>query len=236
MTGQKPPEGPEQLAGGWHGLSSEDETLLDLFTSATKKTRAPEDIEEMYLMEYGDSASAENLGGYHQRGDLLVAAFRPQPAVIYHPGCRGDLSAAKRNPHARVIHLDQEDSYMRTMTDGGYEAYTGDHNLFIPEVLADVVILFNAGVIPNDQLKKVTKADALVVVNNYHLAATFMAQHCPDFELVGAVQGNEPQTVVRDINIAKLGTMPTPDEELSWPPHSETIFAFQRHDKTAFAE
>lgn len=169
----------------------------------------------------------EDEGGYINRAKTLITELGPTPDVIYYPGSNIDLSFTKVFPDARVIHVDKEEMVIDKMKRGGYEAYIADMNEFVPDDLADVVVIFNAGYIEQEQLNKVTKPNGLVVVNNYHLAATFMQNKTPDFSLAGAVLSKEPNRVIKNFNTEELGKMPKGDE-VSWPPHSETIFAFQK--------
>ncbi len=226
---KSPQPQPQEIAGQWSSSTPEDSArvvkVLELLRA--KNERTVKDIEELYAADYGNGESADIPGGYHQRADLLIDRFRPQPAVIYHPGSHLDLGVAKRHPHTRVMHVDKEQWVIDLMQQGGYEAHAADHNQFIPDTAADVTILFNAGRIPNDQLLKVTQHDGLVVVNNYHYAATYMALYCPDFKLVGAIEPDDPLTILSDFDMSRLGVIPAPNE-IVWPAYADTIFAFQR--------
>lgn len=181
-------------------------------------------IDELSEMPYGDYESPT---GYHQRAKKLIERLGVSPGVIYYPGSNLDVGFTKLFPASRVIHVDLDQDVVDEMAAAGYEAKVADMKSFIPDEPADVVVVFNAGYIEQDQLKRVLKPNGLVIVNNYHRAATFMRDSCPDFSLQGVVMQNSSDIVdPSDFDVAELGQLPK-DGEIIWPAHSETIFAFR---------
>lgn len=182
------------------------------------------DIEATYHRMYCDGAT----GSYFTAAKALLNYLGAVPQTIYYPGSNVDLSAAKAFSHSRVIHVDLDSWSIDKLKAGGYEAYLDDRDEFIPDTQADVVILFNAGYIADEQLKKITAARGIVLANNYHRAASFMLANCPSFELTAAAQADlNPEHVIEDFDASQLEAMPSSDD-YDWPAHSETIFAFRR--------
>jgi len=204
--------------------SSTGDLLKSLGVVKPKQT-----LEQQFQSEYG---GYELEHSYHMRAKKLIDGFRESPAVIYYPGSNIDISFTKLFPTSRVVHTDTEDNAIMKLQEAQYEAYAADMHEFVPSEFADVVVIFNAGYMTQEELEKVTKPGSIVVVNNYHNAATFMRDECPDFSLVGSIMKDNPTTIVRDFDVAELGVLPK-QGEIVWPSHSETIFAFQRQETSS---
>ena len=77
---------------------------------------------------------------------------------------------------------------VRDLQKVGLEAYEGDMATFrLPDdIKADVVFIKNAGFMTQEQLDEVVADEGLVVVNNWHGAADYMSESCPDYSLIDA--------------------------------------------------
>lgn len=189
------------------------------------KSRQGMSADEVFEKEYSGHSEPTNYG---LKASKLIDNFFGTPSTIYYPGSYYDLSFTKLYPEARVIHVDIESEPVEAMRRSGYEAYKADRDEFVPDDPADIVVIFNAGYAAEEHLKKVTKPGSLVIVNDWHHAATFMNESCPDFSLVGVVGNNNPEKIIEDFDTSKLGRMPGQDEGLDISPYSDIIFAFQR--------
>jgi hypothetical protein len=199
-----------------------DELAKKLFERIKEIDALP--IEEQFIGSYRNFEAKDS---FTQRAARLIEDSGVNPQVIYYPGCNVDLSFAKLFPKSRVIHADIDDKVMKKMTEGGYEAHTADMNEYIPDQPADVVVIFDAGYIPQEHLEKIMNPQGIVLVNNWHWAATYMRDNAPDFALNGVVEGGDPEKIIKDFSIQELGKMPEPDE-IRFAPHSNDIFAFMR--------
>lgn len=166
--------------------------------------------------------------GYTERAARILGALGCEPKVIYYPGSNLDVSWTRQYPNADVFHVDTDDGAMNDLRSAGYNAVTADMHYYVPPKQADVVCIFNAGYMSNDQLRKVTAPEAVVVVNNYHKAGIYMRDFCVDFKFAAAIEQGTDGKVQTDFDLAQLGVLPARDE-IVWPAHSETILAFRKN-------
>lgn len=155
----------------------------------------------------------------------LVTHVGVIPQVVYYPGSSNDHTIADAfiAEGARVINADINEESVAELKNLGYEAYTADMHTFELDEKANVVVIFNAGYMTQAELEKVATPEALIIVNNYYNAASFMYKECPDFQLIAAHTNAE---IVTDTRLE----MPHDDQltkDSIWF-SADTIFAFQR--------
>lgn len=117
--------------------------------------------------------------------DIAASLGISNPNVVYNPGCGTHATLATAFPEARAIFIDKDKEAMHWMHRGGFEAYTADmHEYKLPDGLtADIVLILNAGHMTEDELREVLSEKGIVIVNDWHGAASYMRTECPGFEL-----------------------------------------------------
>lgn len=113
-----------------------------------------------------------------------------EPLILYNPGCGQHVSLATTFPDTRTILVDEsgdvEHEYLQHNIDEPdrmFEFYRANmHDFILPDnVLADVTLIFNAGYMTEAELDKVVADNGIVIVNEWHKAASYMWDNCPSY-------------------------------------------------------
>lgn len=148
----------------------------------------------------------------------IAAANSIEPKVLYNPGSNRHVSLATAFPEARTIFADTDAEAMHEVAREGFETYQADmHSFTLPDgLLADMVLILNAGFMTEQELDHVTKPDALVIVNNWHGAHDFMQRQCPGYHLVGAEDDSGYTSDTNTVNTTRFTT------------NSDALFVYKR--------
>lgn len=127
---------------------------------------------------------------------LADSTLDEPPRVIYNPGCGEHVSVATTFPDARTIFVDPdgnvEHRFLERQTapenDIAFEFYRDDmHTFILPDNLkADLLLLLNAEqTMTQEELNNVMQVGGVVAANNWHGAANYIADECPNYQLTG---------------------------------------------------
>lgn len=171
---------PEEIAGYYNGRAAADKAVELLKRSGVV---TPE-LEGMY--EHQDKEFRTALQDIAMSLDVV-------PEVVYNPGCDRHVTLATAFPKARSIFVDTDVDAVHDVSSGGFEAHVADmHTYKLPDgIKADIVLILNAGHMTEEELKKVTADGGLVIVNDWHGAASYMKGECPNFELQEGVSSEQ---------------------------------------------
>lgn len=125
-----------------------------------------------------------------------------RPLVAYNPGCGTHVSMAEVLPEgSRAIFVDSDGDVVHTFAQRNantedkprYEVYQDEMEHFrLPDNLrADLVLIYNAGHMTPESLDEIVKPGGIVVVNEWHGAASYMREHCPNYQHAGMVEAED---------------------------------------------
>lgn len=141
---------------------------------------------------------------FKQRIKSIISEFvgNDEPIVAYNPGSGTHVSMVEALPQgSRAIFLDHDGEvahkFVQRNNDGSgrepYEFYLTEMNNFeLPEgIMADMVLIYNAGHLDQESLDKVTKVGGVVIVNEWHGVASYMKDSCPNYEPLSVVEAED---------------------------------------------
>ena len=119
------------------------------------------------------------------------------PEILYNPGSGMHVSLAKVFEGSRTIFSDVDGDVEHAFIqhnldqpDDAFEFYRADmHSFKLPDgIAADVTLILNAGYMTEEELNDVVAENGIVIVNDWHSAATYMSENCPSYKLVKKVE------------------------------------------------
>lgn len=121
--------------------------------------------------------------------------INPQTGIIYHPCNAFDVSPSSAFPNSRVVYADIDETAVRTLRAGGFEAHNVSALEFDPG-LVDVLIMINPQIppaVPASYLKE----GGYAIANDYHYTATQLREN-QDFELRGIIRRTKDKGLFLD--------------------------------------
>jgi hypothetical protein len=144
---------------------------------------------------YGDDTAFECI-----LRDSVEEILGREPLILYNPGSGEHLALAHAFPQARTIFVDGSGDVEHVFIqhnidhpDTPYEFYRANMHAFrLPDNLkADVTLILNAGYMTQGELTNVVLKGGLVIVNNWHGAASYMQENCDGYDMIKKVDLSE---------------------------------------------
>ncbi len=176
---------------------------------------------------YGDESEDFFIQGIER----FMEHFKPHADVVFYPGSSTHIgpSSAPSLSQSKVIYLDSDYSAVKALQSAGHESYLGDAEEFDP---GDVDLLIILNFSAEKPLQHV-KPGGYVICNNWWGTAKDLFKR-PDFEIVGAVYGNEgKEEQLATDNARDFMTPVETDEE--WKDKYPQSYEYTREDVSSLA-
>lgn len=190
--------------------SSVSEDRAEFSVAALRKALNAEHAPLLVLLESNASDTTEQGSilfqgkGTHEDVEFKAAlreavadSLSAKPKILYNPGSGTHVSLAELCADCRTIFTDINGDVHHAFVqhnidnpDNEYEFFREDmHDFVLPDgELADVTLIFNAGYMTQSELNRIVSDGGIVIVNDWHGAATYMSANCPNYEQVKMVR------------------------------------------------